>query len=68
MPPGLPSNFVPRPAEYDKLKSLLLSPDRGQPVAITTALTGAGGFGKTTLAAALCHDKDIVENFGDDVL
>jgi WD40 repeat protein len=68
MAPALPPNFVPRPAEYEKLKSLLLSTDRAKPVAITTALTGAGGFGKTTLAAALCHDEDIVENFDDGIL
>ena len=55
-------------AEYEALKNLLLTPDRSQPVAITTALTGAGGFGKTTLAAALCHDEDIMENFDDGIL
>jgi hypothetical protein len=49
MAPDLPGGFVPRPCEYDALKGLLLTPDRGRPVAITTALTGASGFGKTTL-------------------
>lgn len=49
MAPDLPPHFVERPGEFEKLKSLLLTPDRGQPAAITTALTGAGGFGKTTL-------------------
>jgi WD40 repeat protein len=63
MAPDLPPLFVQRPTEFDALKNLLLTADRGQPVAITTALTGAGGFGKTTLAAALCHDEDIIENF-----
>jgi hypothetical protein len=29
---------------------------------------GAGGFGKTTIAAELCHDEDIVENFDDGIL
>src|SRR5262249_35096752 len=56
------------PTEYDTLKNLLLTADRSQPVAITTALTGAGGFGKTTLAAALCHDDDILQNFDDGIL
>ena len=37
-------------------------------VAITTALTGAGGFGKTTLACALCHDEDIILAFDDGIL
>jgi len=68
MAPDLPQHFVERPREYTALKNLLLTPDRGQPVAIATALTGAGGFGKTTLAAALCHDEDIVENFDDGIL
>lgn len=68
MAPDLPRHFVQRPVEFDALKNLLLSPDRSQPVAITTALAGAGGFGKTTLAAALCHDEDVVQNFDDGIL
>ena len=68
MAPALPPHFVQRPTEFDALKSLLLTPDRAQPVMIATALAGAGGFGKTTLAAALCHDEDIVENFDDGIL
>jgi len=68
MAPDVPPFFVQRPTEFDALKSLLLTRDRSQPVAITTALAGAGGFGKTTLAAALCHDEDIIENFDDGVL
>jgi hypothetical protein len=68
MAADLPAHFVERPNEFEALKKLLLTPDRGQPVAITTALTGAGGFGKTTLAAALCHDEEIIENFDDGIL
>ena len=33
-----------------------------------SALQGAGGFGKTTLAAALCHDDDVKLAFGDGIL
>ena len=40
----------------------------GDTIAITTALAGAGGFGKTTLAAALCHDDDTITAFDDGVL
>jgi len=68
MAPDLPENFVQREEEFRQLKNLLLSADRKEPVAITTALSGAGGFGKTTLAAALCHDDDIIENFDDGIL
>ena len=68
MAPDLPREFVQRPTEYQALKRLLLQPEGGQPVAITTALTGAGGYGKTTLAAAVCHDAEIVEHFYDGIL
>jgi WD40 repeat protein len=68
MAPDLPAQFTERPVECEALKNLLLTPDRSQPIAITTALMGAGGFGKTTLAAALCHDEDIVANFDDGIL
>ncbi|TVR25446.1 MAG: hypothetical protein EA396_00075, partial [Anaerolineaceae bacterium] len=68
MPPDLPEHFVPRPREFDALKSQLLDANFDNPVAITTALKGAGGFGKTTLAAALCHDEDVQTAFDDGVL
>jgi len=31
----------------------------GVPVALTTGLVGAGGFGKTMLAAKACHDRAV---------
>ena len=64
----MPENFIQRPDEFGRLKDLLLSSDRKESVAITTALSGAGGFGKTTLATALCHDEDIIQNFDDGIL
>ncbi len=64
----MPSDFVERPAEYNALKAALLEPERGDPVAITAALRGAGGFGKTTLAKALCHDDDLQTAFDDGIL
>jgi hypothetical protein len=39
-----------------------------EPVAITAALRGAGGFGKTELARFLCHDDDIEEAFDGGIL
>ncbi len=66
MAPELPVHFVERPAEFGALKKLLLGQERA--VAIATALAGAGGFGKTTLAAALCRDADVVEHFDDGIL
>jgi hypothetical protein len=49
-------HFVDRPDEY------------GRMVTLTTALYGAGGYGKTTLAAALCRDPDVKREFSGGVL
>jgi hypothetical protein len=68
MAPDLPIGFVQRPKQFEALRALLLEGERKDPVAITTALTGAGGFGKTTLAAALCHDEEIIQAFDDGIL
>ena len=46
MAPDRPPHFVERPKEFGELKSLLLRGDHKEPVAITTALRGAGGFGR----------------------
>ena len=64
----LPAGFVQRPNEFDHLVALLLDQNREEPVAITVALRGAGGYGKTTIAKALCHDERIQEAFDDGIL
>ena len=68
MAPDLPEGFVERPKEFEQLRGHLLDEDRENPVAITTALSGAGGFGKTTLATALCHNGNIQTAFDDGIL
>ncbi len=62
-----PADFVNRPKEFDALKRQLLD-SKGDAVAITAALRGAGGYGKTTLAKALAQDADIRDAFFDGVL
>jgi WD40 repeat protein len=64
----VPGEFVPRPAEYEKLKHSVLSAGGGATVAVTTALLGAGGYGKTTLANQLCRDPDVRFEFTDGIL
>jgi len=64
----LPEGFVARPSEFDQLLNLLLDEHREEPVAITAALKGAGGYGKTTLAKALCHDERVQDVFDDGIL
>jgi WD40 repeat protein len=54
-------------AELAELVSALTSGD-SSPVALTTGLTGAGGFGKTTLAARACSDRSVRERFGGGIV
>jgi WD40 repeat protein len=68
MPADLPAGFVPRPQEFVELKKSLLRRQGDRPTAITSALLGAGGYGKTTLALALCHDQEIQDAFPDGIL
>jgi WD40 repeat protein len=67
MAPEPPADFVQRPAEFDALKRLLLD-GKGNSVAITAALRGAGGYGKTTLARSLAHDPEIQDAYFDGIL
>jgi hypothetical protein len=64
----LPSDFVMRAEEFDRIVSALLDEQRENPVAITAALRGAGGYGKTTLAMAICHNERVQEAFDDGIL
>ena len=68
MAPPLPGGFIERARETDALIALLRGGEPAGPVAITTALRGAGGFGKTTLAAAVCHDDRVTDTFDDGIL
>lgn len=67
MAPEPPVDFVQRPAEFGALKQKLLDA-KGDSVAITAALRGAGGCGKTTLAKALAHDPEIADAYFDGIL
>jgi len=67
MADDLPAGFVQRPEEFEPLVELLLAEDESA-VGITTALRGAGGYGKTMLATALCHDERVRAAFPDGIL
>src|SRR5262245_6286862 len=64
----LPVDFVARPDEFNRLLSLVLDRDRVDPIAITAALRAAGGYGKTILARALCHNEHVQNAFDDGIL
>jgi hypothetical protein len=68
MPGDLSSDFVPRPLEYAALKAAVLRGTPEKTVALTTALQGAGGYGKTTLANKLCRDPDVRFEFCDGIM
>ena len=68
MPPDVPEGFIQRPREFEQLIARLVDAKRENPIAITTALQGAGGYGKTTLAIALCHDDRVIDAFDDGIV
>lgn len=61
-----PTGFVPR-RELETLVSRLTAPTSGDGE-VLTALHGAGGFGKTTLARAACYDERVRARFDDGIL
>lgn len=61
--PGSGDTFVPRPELTGRIMRSLLAGRSGK-VGITTALAGAGGFGKTTLAREVCTLPAITAAFG----
>jgi WD40 repeat protein/serine/threonine protein kinase len=64
--PKLSEAFVVRHEETERGIELLL-PSEGTSTMIT-ALVGGGGFGKTTLAQAICHEKRVKKAFTDGIL
>lgn len=68
MPLDLPSHHIIREREFAILKAKIIDIAQRLPLATPIALKGVGGFGKTTLATALCHDEDMQELFSDGIL
>ena len=64
--PALTGNEVPRPDLMADLIPKVTAPDAGT-VGMTTALPGAGGFGKTTLARLLVHNPRVQDAFPDGI-
>lgn len=62
----LSDEFVPRPLLQEQLLSRLVN--QGEPVCGTVALHGTGGYGKTVLARAVCHNDTIRQTFDDGIL
>jgi hypothetical protein len=60
--PALTGRFVPRPELTNRIVKSLLA-GNGKTVGITTAVAGAGGFGKTTLALEAISRPEIRSAF-----
>ncbi len=71
--PPRPALLIGREAALAELKQRLKPAGSGHapspyPTQVITAIRGWPGVGKTTLAAALAHDPQVVRSFGDGVL
>jgi hypothetical protein len=68
--PDLPAHWLSREAALATLKAKLLGGERS--VAITghgqaLGIEGMGGIGKSVLAAALAHDKEVRQRFANGI-
>ncbi|MBI3912888.1 MAG: hypothetical protein HY327_01635 [Chloroflexi bacterium] len=69
--PPLPSLIIGREIDLRNLKARLgvaTTARTANPIQVLTAIRGWPGVGKTTIAAALAHDRDISQTFPDGVL
>ncbi|MGW5261948.1 NB-ARC domain-containing protein, partial [Microbispora sp. NPDC004025] len=62
----IPKGWVPR-RELDAVIRALTGAG-SRTVGVTTALLGAGGFGKTSLAVAVCHDRRVRRYFSGGIV
>ncbi|WP_293072084.1 NB-ARC domain-containing protein [Moorena sp. SIO4A5] len=66
--PPLPPYYVERPEVSQRLKQILLSQETAKAgTLVVSAIYGLGGIGKSTLAAALAHDKEVQSHFTDGI-
>ena len=68
-PPPLPPNYIPRQYLLDKVVTKLGDVTIDSEIyGVSLIITGAGGFGKTSIVAALCHHAYIKEQFQDGII
>lgn len=63
----LPVNYIERREESEMVIDALIHKRTTNITALTAALRGAGGFGKSTLANAVCADIRIKKTFSDGI-
>ena len=67
-PPTLPTHYVERPKLLQEVTEKVLSTEIDNTVHITVVITGMAGFGKSTIAIALCHQQLIKKHFQNGFL
>lgn len=68
MAPEPPLDYVKPEPQYEQLITHLLGAGRETPAGIVSDISGALGLGKTSLAAAVCHDDRIIDTFDGGIL
>ncbi|XP_065889566.1 uncharacterized protein [Dysidea avara] len=68
-PPKLSTTTVPRPEILKEMVNKICNTNLNiECYAVALTVTGAGGFGKTTITKALCHDPIIKQQFTNGVV
>ena len=67
-PPTLPTHYIERPKLLQEITGKVLSTEIDNTVHITVVITGMAGFGKSTIAVALCHQRLIKKHFPNGFL
>ena len=67
-PPTLPTHYIERPKLLQEITEKVLSTEIDNTVHITVVITGMAGFGKSTIAIALCHQRLIKKHFSNGFL
>ena len=67
-PPTLPTHYIERPKLLKEITEKVLSTEIDNTIHITVVITGMAGFGKSTLAKALCHQQLIKKHFRNGFL
>jgi hypothetical protein len=63
-PPELPDEYTERTRNCDAVVTMLTTDMPGNTTAIVSRLRGVGGYGKTVLAVAVCHDGRVRARYG----
>ena len=65
--PNLPFNYAERTSKLNEVVNAIIDRREANTTALTAALRGAGGFGKSTLAIAVCADERIKQAFAGGI-